>query len=235
MIILEVDNLNKSYEISKTGLFKKKRRKVVGNFSMKIEKGDCIGLVGDSGCGKSTIARCLVNIETPDCGTIKIDGETIYKKIGHKEEINMYSELDIKKKIQIILQDSYASLNPKKRIGEMITDAILIHEKDLKIEKAEERVKAYLELCGLRSEYYDRYPHELSGGQRQRVCIVRALVLKPEIIICDEITSALDVSVQAKILNLMLDMKEKFNLTYIFISHDKDVVECFCNKIIKLQ
>lgn len=151
-----------------------------------------------------------------------------------KENINLFNELDTKKKIQIILQDSYASLNPKRKIGKMICEALMIHDKTLSKKEAKEIVCQYMELCGLEKSFFNMYPHELSGGQRQRVCVVRALVLKPKIIICDEITSALDVSVQAKILNLMLDLKEKFNLTYIFISHDKDVVECFCDRIINL-
>ncbi|MBC2577073.1 ABC transporter ATP-binding protein [Peptostreptococcus russellii] len=234
MCILEVENLSKSYEISAPYILKKKRKTVVSKFSMKVKRGETIGLVGDSGCGKSTIARCLVNIEEADSGIIKIDGKTVYSKGLEKENINLFNELDTKKKIQIILQDSYASLNPKRKIGKMICEALMIHEKTLSKKEAEEIVCQYMELCGLEKNFFNRYPHELSGGQRQRVCVVRALVLKPEIIICDEITSALDVSVQAKILNLMLDLKEKFNLTYIFISHDKDVVECFCDRIINL-
>lgn len=234
MCILEVENLSKSYEISAPYILKKKRKTVVSKFSMKVKRGETIGLVGDSGCGKSTIARCLVNIEEADSGIIKIDGKTVYSKGLEKENINLFNELDTKKKIQIILQDSYASLNPKRKIGKMICKALMIHEKTLSKKEAEEIVCQYMELCGLEKNFFNRYPHELSGGQRQRVCVVRALVLKPEIIICDEITSALDVSVQAKILNLMLDLKEKFNLTYIFISHDKDVVECFCDRIINL-
>lgn len=234
MCILEVENLSKSYEISASYILKKKRKTVVSKFSMKVKRGETIGLVGDSGCGKSTIARCLVNIEEADSGIIKIDGKTVYSKGLEKENINLFNELDTKKKIQIILQDSYASLNPKRKIGKMICEALMIHEKTLSKKEAEEIVCQYMELCGLEKNFFNRYPHELSGGQRQRVCVVRALVLKPEIIICDEITSALDVSVQAKILNLMLDLKEKFNLTYIFISHDKDVVECFCDRIINL-
>ncbi|SEN81598.1 ATP-binding cassette domain-containing protein [Peptostreptococcus russellii] len=234
MCILEVENLSKSYEISAPYILKKKRKTVVSKFSMKVKRGKTIGLVGDSGCGKSTIARCLVNIEEADSGIIKIDGKTVYSKGMEKENINLFNELDTKKKIQIILQDSYASLNPKRKIGKMICEALMIHEKTLSKKEAEEIVCQYMELCGLEKNFFNRYPHELSGGQRQRVCVVRALVLKPEIIICDEITSALDVSVQAKILNLMLDLKEKFNLTYIFISHDKDVVECFCDRIINL-
>lgn len=234
MCILEVENLSKSYEISAPYILKKKRKTVVSKFSMKVKRGETIGLVGDSGCGKSTIARCLVNIEEADSGIIKIDGKTVYSKGLEKENINLFNELDTKKKIQIILQDSYASLNPKRKIGKMICEALMIHEKTLSKKEAEEIVCQYMELCGLEKNFFNSYPHELSGGQRQRVCVVRALVLKPEIIICDEITSALDVSVQAKILNLMLDLKEKFNLTYIFISHDKDVVECFCDRIINL-
>ena len=226
--------MTKSYETSAAYILKKKRKTIVDNFSMKVGKGEIVGLVGDSGCGKSTIARCVVNIEEPDRGIIKIDGKTVYEKEEKKAKVNLFNQLETKKKIQIILQDSYASLNPKRKIGKMICEGLMIHEKGLSKEEAEKRVCDCMELCGLEREFFNRYPHELSGGQRQRVCIVRALVLKPEIIICDEITSALDVSVQAKILNLMLDLKEKFNLTYIFISHDKDVVECFCDRIIKL-
>lgn len=228
--ILEIKDLNKSYTFSKGIFGTKEEKQVLKDFSMELKKGERLGLVGDSGKGKSTIAKCLVNIEEADSGRIYIDNKLVFEK----NKVNRYSELSVKKKIQIIMQDSSAALNPKKRVGDLIAKAVLLYNKEMKKEEARKIVEKYFELCGIQKEFYERYPHEMSGGQRQRVCIARALVLEPDIIICDEITSALDVSIQAQILNLMLDLQEKLGLSYIFISHDKEVVDCFCNRIIRL-
>lgn len=251
MNILQIRELTKSYDLGRHG-----KKRVLNGFSMNIEKGEIVGLLGDSGCGKSTVAKCITNIETPEKGEIILDGETIFsrnmgdenknRKIniidslsGNKDTgdiyINRFSELSVKKKIQIIMQDPYSSLNPKKKVGKSISNGVLIHDKNIEKKDAEKRVKRCFEMCGLQSSLYDRYPHELSGGQRQRISIARALVLEPEIIVCDEITSALDVNVQAQILNLMLDLREQLNLTYLFISHDRDVVDCFCNRKIFME
>lgn len=249
MNILEIRELTKSYDLGRHG-----KKRVLNEFSMNIKKGDIVGLLGDSGCGKSTIAKCITNIETPERGEIVLDGEIIFNKNMVRKNrksniienlfrnkntgnvyINKFSELSVKRKIQIIMQDPYSSLNPKKKVGKSISDGVLIHYRNIEKKDAEKKVKKCFEMCGLHSSFYDRYPHELSGGQRQRISIARALVLEPEIIVCDEITSALDVNVQAQILNLMLDLREELNLTYLFISHDRDVVDCFCNRKIFME
>lgn len=234
MSILEVKNLSKKYCVSNGFLKNKRFISVLDGFNMTLDKGEIVGLVGNSGSGKSTIARSLVNLEEPDFGEIVIDGDLIFKKDG-REIINRYKDLKIKKKIQIIMQDPYSSLNPKQKVGNIILDGLLLHNSGLERKEAVERVKKYFELVGLPLSFFYKYPHELSGGQRQRVSIARSLILEPDILICDEITSALDVSIQAQILNLMLDLKERLNLTYLFISHDMDVVECFCDRVIKLK
>lgn len=236
MKILEARNINKKYVESKGIFGVNKEKNILMDFNFEINRGEIVGIVGNSGCGKSTFAKCLVNIESPDSGVIVIDGEVVYEKIkdSKKENINKYSNLYVKKKIQIIMQDQYSALNPKIKVGKSVLDALLIHETDMSIDDAMSKVIEYFELCGLKESDIEKYPHQFSGGQLQRVSIARALVLEPKIVVCDEITSALDVSVQASILNLMLDLKDKLNLTYIFISHDKDVLDCICDRKISM-
>lgn len=232
MNILEARNINKTFMESKGFFAKNREKKILVDFNFYINKGEIVGIVGKSGCGKSTFAKCLVNIEQPDSGEILIDGEIVFdKKVNSKKpDINKYSSLEVKKKIQIIMQDQYSSLNPKIKVGKSVLDALLIHDTTINNKSALSKVTKYFNLCGLKENDIDKYPHQLSGGQLQRVSIARALIFEPEIVICDEITSALDVSIQASILNLMLDLKEKFDLTYIFISHDNDVLDCICDR-----
>ena len=227
--ILEVRNLSKYYNIN-TGLFSVSKDKVyaVNDVSFKVYKGETMGLVGESGCGKTTLGRSILRLIEPDEGEILFKSENILK-------FNTKELRAIRSKIQIIFQDPYSSLNPKMTIGQALMEPMMIH----KIGKTEvERKKIVLdtlENVGLLPEHFHRYPHEFSGGQRQRICIARTLVLQPELIICDESVSALDVSVQAQVLNLLADLRDKFSLTYIFISHDLSVIKHISDRIMVMQ
>ena len=233
--ILEAKGIYKAYEFSK-GIFTKKiKQNVLENFSFDLVKGEILGIVGKSGAGKSTLIKCLTGIEEADAGEIVIDSKKVFEKeLGNKAKINSFSSLEIKKKIQIIMQDPYTALSPKRKVSSLALEALKLYEPNLSSINIRKRVEDYFLMCGLRKEYMDAYPHELSGGQSQRVCIASALVLSPKIVICDEITSALDLSVQAKILNLMLDLREKLGLTYIFISHNLELVDCLCDRKLEL-
>ena len=181
------------------------------------------------------MVKCLTGIEEPDAGEIFIDSTKVFeKKLGNKTKINLFSTLEIKKKIQIIMQDPYTTLSPKRRVSSLALEALKLYEPNLSSDYIRKIVESYFFMCGLGKEYMDAYPHELSGGQNQRVCIASALVLSPKILICDEITSALDLSVQAKIMNLMMDLREKLGLTYIFISHNLELIDCFCDRKLEL-
>ncbi len=223
-IVFKINNLKKYYEIS-LGLFKKpKIIKAVDDISFEVKKGEILSIVGESGCGKSTTAKLMLKIEEPTDGTILFEGKDITKIEG--EELREY-----RKKVQIIFQDPYSSLNPRWKVGEIIGEPLKLNtkmsDKDIK-----ERVLYLMEKVGMLPEWYSRYPHQFSGGQRQRIGIARALALNPEVIVCDEPVSALDVSIQAQVLNLLLDLQEEFNLTYIFISHDLSVVEHISDRIV---
>ena len=227
--ILEVKNLSKYYNIN-TGLFTISKDKVyaVNNVNFKLFKGETLGLVGESGCGKTTLGRCLLRLIEPDQGEVIFKSENILK-------YNSKQLRSIRSKIQIIFQDPYSSLNPKFTIGQTLIEPMMIHKigKDDK-----ERKKIAIETLvnvGLLPEHFNRYPHEFSGGQRQRICIARTLVLQPELIICDESVSALDVSVQAQVLNLLADLRDKFSLTYLFISHDLSVIKHISDRIMVMQ
>ena len=192
----------------------------VDHVSFDIEEGEALGLVGESGSGKTTIGRMLLKLLPHDAGEIVYSGSAPLKKF--REEC------------QIIFQDPMASLNPRIRIGDAIGEPIHIH-KLLTASKIPERVNELLESVGLKKDYATRFPHELSGGERQRVCIARALATQPKFIVCDEPVSALDVSVQAQILNLLIDLKERYGLTYLFISHDLAVVSVLCDRVMVME
>ncbi|MDQ0257972.1 peptide/nickel transport system ATP-binding protein/oligopeptide transport system ATP-binding protein [Evansella vedderi] len=215
--ILEVRGLKKSFEV-KNGIFgKKKYLHAVNGLNFSVYEGETFSLVGESGCGKSTAGRLISRLIDPTAGEIWIDGEEISK---WKE-----SQLQaIRKKVQMVFQDPYASLNPRMKIRDIIAEPLVIHTKLTKKEK-QRLVSEMLEVVGLNEYQGNCYAHEFSGGQRQRIGIGRALIMKPKLIIADEPVSALDVSVQSQILNLLKDLQEEFNLTYVFISHDLSVVE----------
>jgi oligopeptide transport system ATP-binding protein len=222
--ILEATHIKKYFPIRK-GFFLKHVGdvKAVDDISLTVRKGETLGLVGESGCGKSTLGRTLIRLYEPTAGQIQFNGKDFLKLSG--------SELRASRKnIQMIFQDPYSSLDPRMTVGQVIEQPFIIHGL-LSDQEREIKVKELLELVGLRPSHINRYPHEFSGGQRQRIAIARAIALNPELIICDEPVSALDVSIQAQILNLLKDLQERLGLTYIFISHDLSVIEHVCDRI----
>ncbi len=228
-VILEVNHLSKYYNIN-TGLFSVSKDKVyaVNDVSFKIYKGETLGLVGESGCGKTSLGRSILRLIEPDEGEILFKSENILK-------YNTKELRAIRSKIQIIFQDPYSSLNPKMTIGQALMEPMMIHKIGSSEKERKKIVLETLENVGLLPEHFNRYPHEFSGGQRQRICIARTLVLQPELIICDESVSALDVSVQAQVLNLLADLRDKFSLTYLFISHDLSVIKHISDRIMVMQ
>ena len=224
-VLLEVNNLELFFPI-KGGFFNttKDYTKAVDNVSFKLRKGKTLGLVGESGCGKTTLGRTVLRLLDPTKGEILYKGKDIAKYT--KSELKA-----LRSEIQIIFQDPYASLNPRMTIGEIIMEPMSLN--NIGANKAErvDKVLFLLEKVGLKQEHFGRYPHEFSGGQRQRISIARSLAVNPEFIVCDESVSALDVSVQAQVLNLLLDLQEEFGLTYIFISHDMSVISFFSDDV----
>ncbi|WP_420403928.1 ABC transporter ATP-binding protein [Nisaea sp.] len=219
--VLEMRDVTKTFMIRR-GIFSPKQPlHAVNGISLKIEKGDVLGLVGESGCGKSTLAKMLLGLEPPTAGEIFIDGEPAYQG-GNRTEIA--------RRIQPIFQDPYSSLNPRKTIGSIVSLPLRVHKVG-EPSSWRKSVEDILDIVGLPRRVYDSYPNQLSGGQRQRVAIARALIMKPEIVICDEPTSALDVSVQSQILNLLMDLREELDLTYVLISHNLAVVEHIATKV----
>lgn len=217
-ILLDVQHLTK-YFAAETNFFGKATSRVhaVEDVSFKIKRGEAFGLVGESGCGKTTVGKMLVNLLTPTSGKIIFDGHDLTAM--KPAERKTYA-----KDIQLIFQDPYASLNPRMRIGDIIAEPIITNN-ILPKDQVEDRVNELLECVGLANYMRNRYPHEFSGGQRQRVGIARALAVNPKLIVCDEPVSALDVSIQAQVLNLLDDLKEQFGLTYLFIAHGLNVVK----------
>lgn len=216
--LLKVENLKKYYP-QKKSVFGRPSSwvKAVDGVSFTLDEGQTLGLVGESGCGKSTLGRQIVGLETPDSGSIWYQGKNL-SKMSRKEKAQIRTE------IQMVFQDSYSSLNPRKRIYEILAEPMLYHGLADR-QSVQGEVKRLLELAGLSSNMMERYPHELSGGQRQRVGIAKALSLKPKLLVCDEPVSALDVSIQAQILNLLRDLQKELNLTCIFIGHGLGAVQ----------
>lgn len=222
--IVEVRNLTKIYK-TQNSLFKKKPNDVVGikNINLDIKRGEILALVGESGSGKSTLGNCILRLIEPTKGEIFFNGENILT--FDKLKMRNFTRL-----AQVVFQNPYSSLNPKMKIEEILTEPLIIHKIGDKKEKME-RVLQTLELTGLEKNSLKRYPHEFSGGQRQRIAIARALVLNPEFIVADEPISALDVSIQAQIINLLNDLRKTLNLTYLFISHDLSVVKYLADRV----
>lgn len=223
-VLLRVDNLVKHFPIMR-GVFQKQVGAVraVDGISFEVKRGETLGLVGESGCGKSTTGRAVLQLYRPTSGSVDFDGVDLVKLKG--EELRT-----MRRKMQMIFQDPYASLNPRMTIGEIIREPLLVHNVASEAE-SNERVKELLELVRLNPAFSTRYPHEFSGGQRQRVGIARALALQPSFIVCDEPISALDVSIQAQVVNLLEELQEKFNLTYLFIAHDLSMVRHISDRV----
>jgi len=222
--LLKVTNLVKYYPI-RGGVFMKEIAsvKAVDDVSLSIRRGETLGLVGESGCGKSTLGRTILKLEEPTSGKIFFENQEIQN--GEPEKMRL-----LRKKMQIIFQDPFSSLNPRKSIFQIVGEPLLIYGMRNRKER-EQEVAEILETVGLGREHMRRYPHQFSGGQRQRIGIARAIALKPEFIVCDEAVSALDVSIQAQVINLLKDLQEKFDLTYFFISHDLHVVEYVSDRV----
>lgn len=222
--ILEVRNLRKSFPIKKTFTGKVTQELVaVDNVSFKLMPGETLGIVGESGCGKTTLGRTILKLHEANAGQIIFEGKDITNLKSSKMR-------EIRKKMQIIFQDPYSSLPPRSTVGGILSEPVEVH-KIVPKSQIKDYVLDLMDKCGLRDYYYERYPHEFSGGQRQRICIARALSVNPKLVICDEPVSALDVSIQAQIINLLKKLQQEMNLTYLFISHDLSVVKFISDKI----
>ena len=225
-VLVEVNDLKMFFPVTE-GVFIHRvvaHVKAVNGVSFQIKKGETLGLVGESGCGKTTTGRCMIQLEQATSGEILYQGVDLTK-------LDSQEMIDYRKKIQIIFQDPFSSLNPRMTIGEIIDEPMKVHEIISDPGERRQRVLELLEKCGLKTNFAERYPHEMSGGQRQRVGIARALAMNPEFIICDEAVSALDVSIQAQVINLLEDLREEFGLTYLFISHDLSVIRHICHRV----
>lgn len=226
-VLVEVENLYKYFTV-KTGFGKKKNVHAVENVSFNIKKGETFGLVGESGCGKTTLGRAILRLHEPTGGKLYYDGELIFDGDHKKQKLNI---LPYRRKMQIIFQDPSASLDPRMTVGEIVGEALDIHGLYKGKPTRKNRINELLEAVGLNSEHANRYPHEFSGGQQQRIGIARALAVEPEFIVCDEPISALDVSIQSQIINMLEDMQEALGLTYLFIAHDLSVVKHISDRI----
>jgi peptide/nickel transport system ATP-binding protein len=227
--ILKVENLKVWFE-GKKKLFSKSVdfTKAVDDVSFEVYEGETLGLVGESGCGKTTLGRAILRLVNPTAGNILFKDKNLVT--ATKQELR-----DLRKDIQIIFQDPYSSLNPRVTVGAAIAEPLKVHGIGANERARKEKVLSLLEKVNLKPEFYNRYPHEFSGGQRQRIVIARALALEPSFVICDESVSALDVSVQAQVLNLLNDLKQEFKFTAIFISHDLSVVRYISDRIMVMN
>ena len=224
--LLQVRGLKKYFPVTE-GIVSQKitaNVKAVDGISFDIMAGETLGLVGESGCGKTTTGRCILMLEQLTEGQILFDGVDV-------STLDQKGRIALRQKIQVIFQDPFSSLNPRMKIGQIIAEPMRVHGIEPDPRRRADRVSELLRVCGLNPKFADRYPHEMSGGQRQRVGIARALSLKPRFIVCDEPVSALDVSIQAQVINLMEDLREEFDLTYLFVAHDLSVVRHLCHRV----
>jgi oligopeptide transport system ATP-binding protein len=219
MSLLEIRNLKKYFPVG-GGLFSRRKGEVkaVDGVSLTIQEGETLGLVGESGCGKSTLGRSILRLVEPTAGEVFFQGKNVLNLAPRELR-------DMRREMQIIFQDPYASLNPRMTVGAIVGEALIIHRLAPNMRERDDRVVNLLETVGLHADYRSRYPHEFSGGQRQRIGIARALAVSPRLIVCDEPVSALDVSIQAQVINLLEDLQRQFGLAYLFIAHDLSVVE----------
>jgi oligopeptide transport system ATP-binding protein len=224
--LLEVRGLAMHFPVSEGIVLSRKIGdvKAVDGVDFTINRGETLGLVGESGCGKTTTGRCILRLERPTAGEILFDGRDVNRM--QRSEL-----VALRRRMQVIFQDPYSSLNPRMKVGDIIAEPIKVHGVEPDAGRRRARVRELLAVCGLDPKFTDRYPHEMSGGQRQRVGIARALALDPEFIVCDEAVSALDVSIQAQVVNLLEDLRERFGLTYLFIAHDLSVVRHLCQRV----
>jgi len=225
-VVLETHGLRKHYPLTQGIVFKKQVGAVraVDGVDIQLRRGETLGVVGESGCGKSTLARLLVGLEAPTEGTIMLKGKDL-SKVSHRD---MHA---VRRNIQMVMQDPYTSLNPRMTVGDIIGEPFDIHPEVVPKKGRMTRVRELIDLVGLNADHINRYPHQFSGGQRQRIGIARALALNPEIIICDEPVSALDVSIQAQVVNLLERLQEEFGLAYVFIAHDLSVVRHIADRV----
>ena len=214
--VLRAENLTRHYGISRGAFKPAATLKALDGASFTLDRGKTLAVVGESGCGKSTLARVVAMIEQPTSGALEITG---LNTTGATVRVLR----DLRPKVQMVFQNPYGSLNPRQKIGSILEEPLLVNTKDSAAERTQ-KARAMMEKVGLRPEHYDRYPHMFSGGQRQRIAIARALMLEPDILVLDEPVSALDISIQAQVLNLLADLQEQHNLAYLFISHDLSVV-----------
>ena len=224
--LLVVDDVKKHFPVTRGIIFQKQvgAVKAVDGVSFSVKSGETLGIVGESGCGKSTLARCLMRLLDPTGGKIIFDGRDITR-------LSRQAMRPVRREMMMIFQDPYASLNPRKRVGFTVAEALEVHKLGTPAE-VKRRVQELLEIVGLNPEHYNRFPHEFSGGQRQRIGVARALAISPKLIVCDEPVSALDVSVQAQVLNLLEDLQQEFGLTYVFIAHDLNVVRHISDRVL---
>ena len=222
--LLKVEHLRKCFPLKKSLTGKVLQELVaVDDISFTLNPGETLGIVGESGCGKTTLGRAILKLHQPTSGKIIFEGNDI-------TNYNSAEMREIRKKMQIIFQDPYSSLPPRSTVGDILSEPVLVHGIVPKNE-IKDYVLSLMDKCGLRDYYYERYPHEFSGGQRQRICIARALSVNPSLVVCDEPVSALDVSIQAQIINLLKELQDSLNLAYLFISHDLSVVKFISDKI----
>jgi peptide/nickel transport system ATP-binding protein len=223
--LLVVEDLQKHFPVTRGIIFQKQIAavKAVDGVTFTVHEGETLGVVGESGCGKSTMARCIMRLLEPTGGKVVFDGRDITK-------LSRSDMRPLRREMMMIFQDPYASLNPRKRVGFIVAEALEVHKLGTESE-TKRRVQELLEVVGLNPEHYNRFPHEFSGGQRQRIGVARALAVNPKLIVCDEPVSALDVSVQAQILNLLKDLQRDFGLTYVFIAHDLNVVRHISDRV----
>lgn len=219
--VVTAENLSRHYEVG-GGLFAPKQVvRALSEASFQVSPGETLAVVGESGCGKSTLARLVTMIEPPTSGDLMLGGKNVTPDKWPS----------LREKVQMVFQDPYGSLNPRQRIGTMLEEPLLINRPNMSDTDRTKRAREMIEMVGLRPEHYDRYPHMFSGGQRQRIAVARALMLEPEVLVLDEPVSALDLSIQSQILNLLVDLQERLNLAYLFISHDLSVVKHMADKV----